>query len=179
MSEVLGEKVVQWIQIIIAIVLTVSLGYLASILLLAILKKTSFPAKTGERIAKILRYAIYAIGAILIVFYLAFDIVGAVVGLGFLGLAIGFGLANVISNLASGIWVMVGKSFLVGDDVKVGFFEGKVTRITITKTVLETKDGGIVYVPNSYFLSNPVFRKKHVGETDHKHDIEEEGVAQP
>jgi small-conductance mechanosensitive channel len=72
---------------------------------------------------------------------------------------------------------MLSKSILVGDDVKVGFFEGTITKITITKTVLETKDGEIVYVPNSYFLSNPVLRKKHTAPTEHKHDIENEGVV--
>ena len=86
-------------------------------------------------------------------------------------------MAGVISNFAAGISVMISKSFVVGDDVKVGFFEGRITKITITKTILETSNGEIVYVPNSYFLSNPVSRKKHVSATEHKHDIEEEGVV--
>ena len=102
---------------------------------------------------------------------------GALVGLGFLGLAIGFGLANVVSNFAAGISVMVNKSVVVGDDVKVGFFEGRIIKITITKTVLEIGDGEIVYVPNSYFLNNPVSHKKHLEPTDHKHDIEQEGIV--
>lgn len=114
---------------------------------------------------------------ILIIAYLAFDIIGALIGLGFLGLAIGFGLANVISNFAAGITVMISRSIAVGDEVKVAFFEGTITKITITKTVLETKDGEIVYVPNSFFLSNPVSRKKHTAATDHRHDIENEGVV--
>jgi small-conductance mechanosensitive channel len=148
-----------------------------SSILKAILKKTSFPVETGKRIISLTKYAIYAVGAILTVVYLAFDVIGALVGLGFLGLAIGFGLASVISNFVAGITVMISKSVVVGDEVKVAFFEGKITKITITKTVLETKDGEIVYVPNSFFLSNPVSRKKHLEATDHKHDIEKEGIV--
>jgi small-conductance mechanosensitive channel len=177
MAEILGVDVIRWIEIIAAIVLTFLVAYLVSSIINVFLKKTSFPKETGKRIVSITKYAIYAVGAILIVAYLAFDIIGALIGLGFLGLAIGFGLANVISNFAAGITVMMGKSILVGDEVKVSFFEGKITKITITKTVLETKDGEIVYVPNSYFLSNPVSRKKHVGPTNHKHDIEQGGVV--
>jgi small-conductance mechanosensitive channel len=177
MSEILGVDVLRWTEIIIAIILTFLIGYIVSSILNALLKKTTFPADTGKRIARITRYSIYAIGGILIIFFLAFDIIGALIGLGFLGLAIGFGLANVISNFAAGITVMLSKSVLVGDEVKVGFFEGTITKITITKTVLETKDGEIVYVPNSYFLSNPVSRKKHTAATNHKHDIEDEGVV--
>jgi len=177
MSEILGVDVIRWTEIIIAIILTFLIGYIVSSILNALLKKTTFPAETGKRIARITRYAIYAVGSILIFIFLAFDIIGALIGLGFLGLAIGFGLANVINNFAAGITVMLNKSVVVGDEVKVGFFEGTITKITITKTVLETKDGEIVYVPNSYFLSNPVSRKKHTAATNHKHDIEDEGVV--
>ena len=177
MADFLGVDVIRLIQIIAAIVLTFMIAYLVSAILTALMKRTSFPMETGKRIATVSKYAIYAIGAILIVFYLAFDIVGALVGLGFLGLAIGFGLANVISNFVAGISVMLGKSVLVGDEVKVALFEGTVTKITITKTVLETKEGEIVYVPNSFFLSNPVSRKKHVGPSNHKHDVEQQGVV--
>jgi small-conductance mechanosensitive channel len=177
MSEILGVDVLRWTEIVIAIILTFLIGYIVSSIMHALLKKTTFPTDTGKRITRITRYAIYAIGGILIVIFLAFDIIGALIGLGFLGLAIGFGLANVISNFAAGITVMLSKSVLVGDEVKVGFFEGTITKITITKTVLEIKDGEIVYVPNSYFLSNPVSRKKHTAATNHKHDIEDEGVV--
>jgi small-conductance mechanosensitive channel len=177
MSEALNVGIIRWIEIILAAILTILFGYIASWILSASLKKTSFPIETGKQIARITRYVIYLIGAALIIFFLAFDIVGALVGLGFLGLAIGFGLANLISNFVAGITVMVGKSVVVGDEVKVAFFEGTITKITITKTVLETKDGEIVYVPNSFFLSNPVSRKKHTAPTDHKHDIEKEGIV--
>ena len=178
MVDILGVDVIRWVQIISAVAATILVAYIVSWTLSELLKKRSFPVDTGKRIVRITRYGIYAIGSILIIVFLAFDIVvGLLVGLGFLGLAIGFGLANVISNFAAGISVMISKSFVVGDDVKVGFFEGRITKITITKTILETSNGEIVYVPNSYFLSNPVSRKKHVSATEHKHDIEEEGVV--
>ena len=178
MADILGVDIIRWIEIITAIAVTIQIAYIASWTLSGLLKKRSFPVDTGKRIVRITRYGIYAIGSILIIVFLAFDIVvGTLVGLGFLGLAIGFGLAGVISNFAAGISVMLSKSVVVGDDVKIGFFEGKITKITITKTVLETSDGEIVYVPNSYFLSNPVSRKKHVSATEHKHDVEGEGIV--
>lgn len=178
MAELLGVDIIRWIEIITAIAATILIAQAVAWVLSEFMKKRSFPIDTGKRIVRITKYGIYAIGSILIIAYLAFDIiVGTLVGLGFLGLALGFGLANVISNFAAGISVMISKSVVVGDDVKVGFFEGKIIKITLTKTVLETSDGEIVYVPNSYFMSNPVSRKKHVSPTDHKHDIEDEGVV--
>jgi small conductance mechanosensitive channel len=177
MSVILGVDIIRWVEIIFAVILTILIGYVVSWIVNAVLKKTSFPVETGRQIVRITRYSIFLVGTILIIVFFAFDIVGALVGLGFLGLAIGFGLANVISNFVAGIAVMVGRSVVVGDEVKVAFFEGTITKITITKTVLETKNGEIVYVPNSFFLSNPVSRKKHTGPTDHKHDIEQEGIV--
>jgi len=178
MAELLGVDIIRWIEIITAIAVTILIAQAVAWVLSELMKKRSFPIDTGKRIVRITKYGIYAIGSILIIAYLAFDIiVGTLVGLGFLGLALGFGLANVISNFVAGISVMISKSVVVGDDVKVGFFEGKIIKITLTKTVLETSDGEIVYVPNSYFMSNPVSRKKHVSPTDHKHDIEDEGVV--
>jgi len=177
MADLLGVDVIRWIEIIAAIVVTTLFAYIASWTLQELLKKRSFPEETGKRIVRLTRYGIYAVGTILIIVFLAFDIIGALVGLGFLGLAIGFGLASIISNFAAGITVMISKSIAVGDHVKVGFFEGTITKITVTKTVIETSEGEIVYVPNSYFLSNPVLRKKHVTPTDHKHDVENEGIV--
>jgi small-conductance mechanosensitive channel len=178
MVDVLGVDVIRWIEIIAAIVITILVSYVASAILSGILKRRTFPVDTGKRLVRITKYGILAIGGILIIVFLAYDIVvGALVGLGFLGLAIGFGLSSVISNFAAGISLMLSKSVAIGDEVKVGFFEGKITKMTITKTVLETAEGEIVYVPNSYFMSNPISRKKHVAPTDHKHDIENEGVV--
>jgi small-conductance mechanosensitive channel len=177
MELVLGVDILRWIEIILAIAATILIAYIASWLLTLLLRRRSFPAETGKRIVQITRYSIYAIGSILIIVFLAFDVIGAIIGLGFLGIAIGFGLAGLISNFAAGLTVMISKSIVVGDEVKVGFFEGTITKITITKTVLENANGEIIYVPNSYFLVNPVSRKRHMTPTDHKHDIENEGIV--
>jgi len=171
------DTTIRWIEIIAAIASIILIANILSRALSRLLKSRSFPIDTGKRIVRIVKYGTYAIGGTLIVIFTFDFLVGTLVGLGFLGLAIGFGLANVISNFAAGISVMVNKSVVVGDDVKVGFFEGRIIKITITKTVLETGDGEIVYVPNSYFLNNPVSRKKHLEPTDHKHDIEQEGIV--
>ena len=172
MAEILGADIFRWIEIVAAIVATIFIAYIISWVIMVFVKKSSFPVETGKKVAKITRYVIYVMGGILIVAYLAFDVIGAVIGLGFLSLAVGFGLAGVVNNFAAGITVMISKSLAVGDEVKVAFFEGTIIKMSMTKIVLETKDGEIVYVPNSFFLSNPVSRKKHVAPTSPKHDLE-------
>src|SRR3972149_7923984 len=115
MADIRGVDIIRWIEIITAIAATILIAYIVSWTLSGLLKKRSFPVDTGKRSVKITRYGICALGSILIIIFLAFDIVvGTLVGLGFLGLAIGFGLAGVISNFAAGISVMLSKSGLAG-----------------------------------------------------------------
>src|SRR4030067_816899 len=109
-TPILGADILRWIEIVMAIVLTFLVGYIVSAILNALLKRRTFPADTGKQIVRITRYAIYAIGTILIIIFLASDIIGALIGLGFLGLAIGFGLANRINKFAAWIMVMIGKT---------------------------------------------------------------------
>ena len=115
------DSTIRWIEIITAIASTILIDNILSRALSRLLKSRSFPIDTGKRIVGIAKYGTCAIGGTLIVIFTFDFLVGTLVGLGFLGLAIGFGLANVISNIAAGISVMVNKSVVVGDDVKVGF----------------------------------------------------------
>jgi small-conductance mechanosensitive channel len=164
MVEFLGIDIYQWLKLVIAIAGTVGGGYAASIITTYVLKNTGTPMEIARKSGRIVKYVVWIMGAVLIVFYLAFDIVGALVGLGIFGVAVGIGLGTILSNLITGVVVVLGKSFKVGDEIKVAFFEGKVIRVSISRVVLETKDGELVFVPTAFFLSNPVSRKSREGE---------------
>jgi small-conductance mechanosensitive channel len=65
----------------------------------------------------------------------------------------------VLGNIVNGAIVVLGRSFKVGDEIKVAFFEGKVVKISIQRVVIQCSDGDMIFVPTGYFLSNPVARK--------------------
>ncbi len=161
MTQILGIDVIQWFEVAVAAVTTVVIANVMSWLMLKLLKKTKFPTDTERRLARAVKYAIYFSGSVVIVAFLAFDIIGAVVGIGFLGLAVSFGLAGVINNYVTGLVVILGRNFRVGDDIRLAYFEGKVFKLGISKTVLESRDGEIIFVPTAFFLSNPVARKSN------------------
>ena len=75
---------------------------------------------------------------------------------GALGIGIGFGLQNIVSNFVSGIILLFDPSIQVGDMVQVGDDWGTVSRINIRTTVVQTFDNASLIIPNSEMLSNKI-----------------------
>ncbi len=73
--------------------------------------------------------------------------------LGSAGVAIGLALQGSLSNIASGILILVNKPFRVGDFIKVGEMSGTVRDIGFFSTSIVTGDNCVVSYPNST-LSN-------------------------
>ena len=69
--------------------------------------------------------------------------------LGAAGLAIGLALKDSLSNFASGVMLILFQPFRVGDAVTAGGVSGKVERIDIFNTIINTWDNQKVIVPNS------------------------------
>ena len=157
--ELLGVDIIRWIELVLAIVATVAIGYLVSRVVTRILKVTGTPIEIAKRSGRIAGYTVYVMGSLLIIVYFAFDVIGALVGLGVFGIAVGIGLGTVLGNVVSGAFVVLSRIFKVGDEIRVAFFEGKVVKISIQRVVVETEDGETIFVPTGYFLSNPVARK--------------------
>lgn len=71
-----------------------------------------------------------------------------------LSVGIGFGMQTIVNNFLSGLILIFGRTLQVGDVVDVGGTTGKVRKISIRATMVETYDNAIIYVPNSEFMSN-------------------------
>ena len=78
-----------------------------------------------------------------------------VAGLGLTGFAVGFALKDIISNLLAGVLVILYQTFGEGDRIKVSGFEGKVLRIDLRYTLLDT-GSEVVFLPNQLLFNNPV-----------------------
>jgi small-conductance mechanosensitive channel len=78
-----------------------------------------------------------------------------VAGLGLTGFAVGFALKDIISNLLAGVLVILYQTFGEGDRIKVAGFEGKVQRIDLRYTLLDT-GSEVVFLPNQLLFNNPV-----------------------
>jgi len=98
---------------------------------------------------KVSAYVIYPITLVVTmgVFGVPVGSLGTAVGL--IGLGISFALKDMIANFISGIFILIGQPFKVGDQIKVSGEEGTVKDIKIRATDIKTYDGRKVIVPNS------------------------------
>lgn len=74
------------------------------------------------------------------------DVLG---GLGIVSIAAGIAFQDVLSNLFSGVLILVREPFKPGDQIAVGEVRGTVEDITLRETVVKTFDGRRVLIPNS------------------------------
>ncbi|MDE5833423.1 MAG: mechanosensitive ion channel [Desulfovibrio sp.] len=72
---------------------------------------------------------------------------------GGLSVGIGFGMQNIVNNFISGLILIFGRTLQVGDVVEVGGTTGRVRKISVRATMVETYDNAIIFVPNSEFIT--------------------------
>jgi small-conductance mechanosensitive channel len=76
-------------------------------------------------------------------------------GAGILAVAVGFASQAALSNIISGIFVVIFKPFRVGDRLKINTLTGVVEDITLRHTVIRDLENKRIIIPNS-IISNEV-----------------------
>jgi small conductance mechanosensitive channel len=76
--------------------------------------------------------------------------------LGIGGVAIGFAFQNILQNFLAGILLLLHEPFSIGDQINVSGLEGTVDTIQTRATIIHTKDGHRVVIPNATLFTNPV-----------------------
>jgi small-conductance mechanosensitive channel len=99
---------------------------------------------------------IYIIAGFIILSLLTIDITGMVAGLGIGALVIGFGLKDIIENWLSGVLIMSGKTYAIGDVIRIGDLTGTVTDIALRTTKLKTYDRNEITIPNSVLMREKI-----------------------
>jgi len=59
------------------------------------------------------------------------------------------GIKDFIPNAVAGFFIQSRKQFKVGQKIKVKGMQGKIIEITLIETKIETKNGDIIFIPNS------------------------------
>ena len=79
---------------------------------------------------------------------LGVNITAPLVGLGVVGVAVGFGAQYMIRDFIAGFFVYLENQYNVGDVIKVGNIAGGVEEISLRRTVLRDLDGARHIIPN-------------------------------
>ena len=107
--------------------------------------------------ARVLRYIVWIVGTLIGLNYIGFSLASLALFGGAVGVGIGFGMQNIVSNFVSGIVILLERTLKVGDfvDLQSGV-RGHVREIGLRYTRVTTNDDVDVIVPNSEFINGRV-----------------------
>jgi small-conductance mechanosensitive channel len=109
----------------------------------------------------ILRYLIIGITVFLSLGVLGIDVKNFTLVASALGLGIGFGLKDIVSNFIAGIILAFEQPLKAGDVIEVGGIMGIVGKIGIRSSKVRSYDGADISVPNNTLLSNELVNWTH------------------
>jgi len=121
-----------------------------------ILPRMPLPRGAAAAVSKTAHYVILLVGFFLAINAAGIDLSRFVILAGALGVGVGFGLQNVVNNFVSGLILLFERPIQVGDLVQVGDLTGEVRHIGIRATIVRTREGSEVIVPNANLVSNEV-----------------------
>lgn len=107
-------------------------------------------------LAKIVRYAVVALGVVQSINALGFQLGALLAASAVLAVGIGFGLQNIAQNFISGIILLIEQPVRHGDFVRVGGTLGTVDDIGLRATHIITRDQVTIIVPNSALITAEV-----------------------
>ncbi len=138
-----------------AILITVS-HFLQKLVLSRLFRRLSISESQKFALGRFTTYAIF-LGGLLVGFQsLGVNLNSLLVLGGAIGVGVGLGLQNVVSNFVAGIILLVEQPLRIGDRVETKDTLGDVVRIAARSTWIRTNDNVIIIVPNSDFINNPV-----------------------
>ena len=111
-------------------------------------------------IRDIINFIIDFIALIIILQFFGINLTGTLLSLGIVGIAVSFAAKDIISNLFSGIILIIGRSIKVGDTIEIDGEKGVVERISLRTTVIVDDLGVKNIVPNSTLTNNTYLQYK-------------------
>lgn len=108
------------------------------------------------------RYVIYFGSALMMLRVFQVDTTPILAGAGVVGLAVGLGAQNFVTDLVSGFFILFETQYLVGDFVQIGDAIGKVEEISIRTTQIRDESGKLVIIPNGQIKTVVNFSKGYV-----------------
>ncbi len=105
---------------------------------------------------KLFRIAVFVVAIVVGLESVGIDLTALAVFSGAIGLGIGFGLQKVISNLISGIILLMDKSVKPGDVISLGTTYGEIKTLGARYVSVITRDGTEHLIPNEDLISQRV-----------------------
>lgn len=112
-------------------------------------------------VVKFLQMLLYGIALFVGLKAVGVDLTGLAVLSGAIGVGLGFGLQKVVSNLVSGIIILLDKSVKPGDVITVGETFGWINSLGARYVSITTRDGKEYLIPNEDLITTQVVNWSH------------------
>jgi len=103
---------------------------------------------------------IWTIAILTILPELGINITPLLAGAGIAALAVGMGAKNLIQDYLAGLFILLEDQYRVGEEVEIEGKKGKIKDLNLRRTVIESEDGTIHYIPNGQVKSASNFSRK-------------------
>jgi small-conductance mechanosensitive channel len=153
------------IGILVLVAAFISTRYLKNLLRTKVYEKAQLEQGARHAISSGITYFIIGVASIIGLNIAGIPLRSLTIFAGAFGIGLGFGMQNIISNLVSGIIIFFEKPIKIGDIITLDKeLAGKVEKISIRSTMINTFDRKTVVVPNSKFLESNVVNWIHGGD---------------
>lgn len=112
-------------------------------------------------LGKAVQVLFYSLAVVVTIRTIGFDLTGLAVLSGAIGVGIGFGLQKVVSNLVSGIIILMDRSIKPGDVISLGETFGWINALGARYVSVVTRDGREYLIPNEDFITSEVVNWSH------------------
>ncbi|MCB2128617.1 MAG: mechanosensitive ion channel [Rhodobacteraceae bacterium] len=113
---------------------------------------------------KFLQIVLYSLAFFIGLKTVGFDLTGLAVLSGAIGVGLGFGLQKVVSNLVSGVIILLDKSIKPGDVISLGDTFGWIESLGARYVSVVTRDGREFLIPNEDLITGQVVNWSHSDE---------------
>jgi len=118
--------------------------------------KVDFDRTIELFLMKMIKIILWPIWIMIILSIQGIDVTVFIAGLSIMGFVIGFATKDTLSNLVSGLFILINKPFRVGEEVDIVKIKGKVREMGISTCIVVTENNDYVTIPNSKIWGNPI-----------------------
>ena len=159
LTELAIEQSMVWLPKLAAVLFIIILFFLLAKfvqrIILKLAKKLEFDPHLTKFFAQASRVIFTLFGVITALGTVGINVSALVAGLGLTGFALGFAFKDTISNILSGVLILLYRPFNINDKIKVAGHKGKVISVDLRYTKLESEEGNVL-IPNSKCFTDPV-----------------------
>ncbi len=155
-TVVYGEVTV--LDLIVFAISVVAIVIVARLIAVYLKRALSDRMERGEldKLVKVVQVAIILLGVWFALPSFDIDIGQLLVVGGTVGLIIAFASQKIVSNLGSGIFLLIERPIKIGDTIQIGETSGTVNQIRILSTIVKTYEGIYVRIPNEEVFTSEI-----------------------